>query len=874
MKKIEYTICTRFFTVRSSMDIKAIVDRYGKLKVFPLTVSICTSGPNEGKKSLSNIPSEWQVPREYPNEVWEKANAVGLITGKVNHLLVVDIDDPDPINYLKSLAIPDEVTKTRCVRTRSGGMHLYYIITPEKREMLECSPGENIHNGSHVVINGQKSKIDIRADDGFVIAPPTVLPDGTAYTWYEDNHIVAVHDFWIQCLTHSSVVTIEDREDWISPELVCAATDKEERERFKKMYDYALKKKVPLGKRSEHDYFIACAGLSSGVSEFDVYEAIKATSSKYAEKQKNKRNGNAYLKLTIDNAKKEIVENRKKEVEARKELKELDGKMIRIKCGEKYATFSSEKIWRTEVSGPVNAPKIEYRIDFWKLQKHMETNGVLLSTQSNNRDLLKVSGHIIDSLDVEGIKPFYLSYIKELTTKGYLKSVSTSVAGSVQTHDVGEMLYHSVVDHNDLSPTKIEDMAIGVVVPDCDTRDEIHIPFTDLWLSITKDGYAWHEYADLGACIPRASIISYEPTIDTSPGMWSDLVSKICGGDAERIYGLQTAFGYLLSRYNDPAKMVMVVLSDQTDSISPCGGTCKSLLLSALHIVRPHETALIDGKTFDPSNRFAWQDAHPATRTIILDDLKRNFDFEPLFHAITGGLSIEQKYKKMVKLDKMFTPKMCATTNYSVTNLGYSSERRLAEFEIVPYFGKDRTPQAEYGCSLISSDWSKTEWAKFFGWVVQCAQAYIKDGLLVPKTHVMLNVRKALDGTSTEWIDYCTNHIAINRIYPTKVIVNDFMNEYPEVMHRINISHHLIHSWAEHYSTSCGYMLYRERKRVEGLGRVHTIAFGDGTVDYDKMPIRTTMYEVQVEPKNPTPATPTSTNTTTTAEIDTNNIFN
>jgi len=73
---------------------------------------------------------------------------LGIVTGKISNLIVVDVDDPKmDLSWL-----PETVV----VKTGSGGFHFYY----------QYSPG--VSNKA-----GIREKVDIRGDGGYVVAPPS-----------------------------------------------------------------------------------------------------------------------------------------------------------------------------------------------------------------------------------------------------------------------------------------------------------------------------------------------------------------------------------------------------------------------------------------------------------------------------------------------------------------------------------------------------------------------------------------------------------------------------------------------------------------------------------------------------------------------------
>lgn len=106
---------------------------------------------------------------------WDAADHnVGVVTGSISDIFVVDVDGPQGEATLRTLqeqhgALPD----TPMVRTGKG-THLYFRY-PE---------GVEIRN-----LSGQSSDgapmpgIDVRGDGGYVVAPPSIHPNGRAYAW-------------------------------------------------------------------------------------------------------------------------------------------------------------------------------------------------------------------------------------------------------------------------------------------------------------------------------------------------------------------------------------------------------------------------------------------------------------------------------------------------------------------------------------------------------------------------------------------------------------------------------------------------------------------------------------------------------------------
>lgn len=103
---------------------------------------------------------KWQSVRATPEQVeaWDAGpHNVGIITGHISGILVVDVDGETDLEF----------PETWTVRT-SKGFH-YYFNLPE---------GMDLRNRARAFPN-----VDIRAEGGYVVAPPSVHESGHVYTW-------------------------------------------------------------------------------------------------------------------------------------------------------------------------------------------------------------------------------------------------------------------------------------------------------------------------------------------------------------------------------------------------------------------------------------------------------------------------------------------------------------------------------------------------------------------------------------------------------------------------------------------------------------------------------------------------------------------
>ncbi len=122
----------------------------------------------EGKEPLidwkeyqSRLPSEEEIRSWWAK--WPAAN-IGVVTGSISNLLVVDADGVEGINNLLKLGLASKVTSL------SGkGKHLWFKNDP------------TIRNSASQLAKG----LDIRAEGGYIVVPPSVHPNGRRYRWIQ-----------------------------------------------------------------------------------------------------------------------------------------------------------------------------------------------------------------------------------------------------------------------------------------------------------------------------------------------------------------------------------------------------------------------------------------------------------------------------------------------------------------------------------------------------------------------------------------------------------------------------------------------------------------------------------------------------------------
>jgi len=122
-------------------------------------------GLHDATKDFQQIENWWGK--------WSDAN-IGIVTGKVNGLFVVDIDGDKGRDSLKNLQKKcGKLPPTLTARTGNGG-HLFFR-----------SGGHEYKNRTAIYPG-----VDIRGDGGYVVAPPSVHVSGKRYSWTGNGKLI------------------------------------------------------------------------------------------------------------------------------------------------------------------------------------------------------------------------------------------------------------------------------------------------------------------------------------------------------------------------------------------------------------------------------------------------------------------------------------------------------------------------------------------------------------------------------------------------------------------------------------------------------------------------------------------------------------
>ncbi len=171
---------------KARIPLKVAALRYARLgfAIFPITAEkksppLIKNWPTQATTDQQQIKAWWNR--------WPYAN-IGIATGQISKLLVLDIDSSkDGFRSLANLITENgELPVTAKQRTGSGVHYLFKCEKPIGNSVSKIGLG-----------------IDTRGNRGYIVAAPSVHPNGSNYEWSIEPNTLANAPDWLLSLLHS-----------------------------------------------------------------------------------------------------------------------------------------------------------------------------------------------------------------------------------------------------------------------------------------------------------------------------------------------------------------------------------------------------------------------------------------------------------------------------------------------------------------------------------------------------------------------------------------------------------------------------------------------------------------------------------------------
>lgn len=303
-----------------------------------------------------------------------------------------------------------------------------------------------------------------------------------------------------------------------------------------------------------------------------------------------------------------------------------------------------------------------------------------------------------------------------------------------------------------------------------DSRKETFFYFENGFVKCTEKTWSLHPFNELEGCIWESQIIGRKregnhvtpgrkvnllapPAEPYRQGIVAQFLYNVCGQDGKRFLEFATLLGYSLHHYFE-GNLFAVLLTDSSLENGDNGRTGKSLIAKLLAVMKP--TANIDAKGFRAENKFMFQEVPRNAQIVVLNDLPKRFDLEPLFNAITEGITVEKKNQEPFTIPA----KLLLTTNSPIRVEGASARARIREAELSDHYSDRHTVAddfpGKYFLSQNEEQFSAQDWDEYFNLMFYCCNSYLQFGVLEPE-QINLNRRKLIAQTPEgfpDWMEY------------------------------------------------------------------------------------------------------------------------
>lgn len=538
-------------------------------------------------------------------------------------------------------------------------------------------------------------------------------------------------------------------------------------------------------------FILACAFNKFGVSKTTATEyGFRYAKSTAKDSEVNKIITSAYKKTAEWNTKffedvkqkrrlTNMVSSGKSDKEIIKSFKDIPEENLNNEIKTSRKNITPEKFWEYDFHGEPKIKPFKFKTfleskDFSKYYPDDGSNAFIFINKDEN---------FIDIVSEYQVKDFVLKDLQERFEIDIFDIVAEKT--KLFTYQ-----YLSILDTSKVDVVK-------------DTKDFAMLYYENKAIKVESNNITEIKYSDLEGYVWKSNVIERKyKDVDHHQSQFRSFLWLVAGQDQERYNTFKSLMGYLLHSYKNSANNKAIILNDEKISDNPNGGSGKGLLTMAISKMK--NVSVIDGKTFDFNKSFPYQTVSTDSQVLAFDDAKQNFKFEQLFSLITEGITLEYKGKDAIKLSVEDSPKILISTNYTIKTDGGSFERRMFEVELSSYFNKNHTPLDEFG-NMIFDGWDENQWNLFDKFMINCIQYYLENGL-VSYSHVNLEVRKLINATSQEFLDFMDEKDLFDgERLNYKDLKNSFISDFEDYRNHQWFNQKLFNKWLARYLNFKGF---------------------------------------------------------------------
>ena len=361
-----------------------------------------------------------------------------------------------------------------------------------------------------------------------------------------------------------------------------------------------------------------------------------------------------------------------------------------------------------------------------------------------NYQLIRIVDNFVSETNMEQIKKFIINYIDNIPHENF---------DGINKSRLKEVIYKGADAYFN--------KALFEFMPSIDlkllkhTKDSAYFPFLNGIVHVTKDKKELLKYGSINMHVWKDQVIQrkidVDQDIDFNYVKYTEFIEKISNDDPNRVAYAISLIGYLLHTYKDPTKSYAVILAEETENEAEGGGAGKGIFFKA--IGKLINVVSIDGKNFKLDKSFAFQRVELSTQLIVIEDCRKNVDFEGFYSKITEGVTIEKKNKDEIYIGYDDAPKFGFTTNYTINYSGGHGKRRVKVIEFSSFFNHKNTP-LDYFKHTLFNDWEDDEWNRFYNFMIECVQIYLESGIPELENTNTINRKNIKLNFGEDFLDY------------------------------------------------------------------------------------------------------------------------
>lgn len=441
----------------------------------------------------------------------------------------------------------------------------------------------------------------------------------------------------------------------------------------------------------------------------------------------------------------------------------------------------------------------EYEVDFEKAKlksitfdrlsicrKLMELGFYRYDTDDDVSLLVRIHNNKISITKEVFVVDTFEKYIKDLPTRSFTvtsKDESTTREIHITSELLLKKIYKDIKSYikNNLDRLR-PDFEINLLQ---DEEKKKYFFFSNVAVCVTPARIETIPYEELNGFIWESAIVQRPFNFVEIKGDFEKFIENVTFNEEERKISMMTMLGYLMHDYYE-CNLFAVIFTDEnkSNSLSSAGGTGKGIIGKALSCML-NRTAndiqylSISGKNIDLFSDKRYMKANINTQLIHIEDIKKNPDFEQLYNDIADDVEIKKHYKEPFKRKIKFM----ISTNQTISLDGESSKRRARVMELKNHYGKDWTPEDEFGKRFFESKWDEMDWSCFYSFMCMATQLYLQKGV-VEAEEKNYQIRTLYTKTSEDFVYYLDEKFNIfgskkERKYDKKYIYDTFIQLDP-----------------------------------------------------------------------------------------------